>query len=212
MNRLLVAESSMRIRVQTLFDDKEPTMFGNWLHMGLAEEERDYERIAGDQIPRLPKLMEEYQDEYNHGNAMPTHLVFFQEAIEHISRLNRILAQPRGHAMIVGMGGNGKQTLSRFAAFMQDMVYFQVESTRGYGHNEFREDLKQLYQIAGAEGSPVMFLLSDKQNLTDAQIEDVSNMLSNGEVRGLFQVCSCCHTFPLLHLIGCFAASTLLEP
>lgn len=64
----------------------------------------------------------------------------------------------------------------------------QVESTRGYGHSEFREDLKQLYTIAGVEGSPVMFLLSDKQNLTDAQIEDVSNMLSNGEVRGLFQV------------------------
>jgi dynein heavy chain len=106
-------------------------MFGSWLHMGLAEEERYYEHITGLNIPRLPSLMEEYQDEYNHGNATPIHLVFFHEAIEHISRLNRILCQPRGHAMIVGMGGNGKETLARFASFMQDMIYFQVNPCRG---------------------------------------------------------------------------------
>lgn len=63
-----------------------------------------------------------------------------------------------------------------------------METSRGYGHLEFREDLKKLYTIAGLDGNPVMLLLTDKQIMSDSQVEDVSNMLNSGEVRDLFQV------------------------
>ncbi len=72
--------------------------------------------------------------------------VFFQDAVQHISRIARILRQPRGSAMLVGVGGSGKQSLTRFAAYMSETQCFNIELTRSYGLVEFREDLKKLYR------------------------------------------------------------------
>ena len=113
-------------------------------------------------------------------------LVFFWDAIEHVSRLARVLRQPRGNAMLVGVGGSGKQSLTRFAAYLAEMKCFQIELTKGYGYMEFREDLKKLYFVAGCDGVPVVFLFADTQIVVEAFIEDMNNILNSGEVPNLF--------------------------
>ena len=55
------------------------------------------------------------QEEFNGSTSKPMTLVFFRECIEHISRLCRVLRQPRGNAMLVGVGGSGKQARRRRA-------------------------------------------------------------------------------------------------
>ena len=44
-----------------------------------------------------------YLDEYNLVSKAPMHLVMFKFAIEHVSRVARVLKQDNGHVLLVGM-------------------------------------------------------------------------------------------------------------
>ena len=72
-------------------------------------------------------------------------LVLFQQAMEHICRITRIISQPRGNAMLVGVGGSGKQSLARLASFICGYETFQISVSSSYGVQDFKENLLALY-------------------------------------------------------------------
>jgi len=56
----------------------------------------------------------------------PMNLAMFLFAVEHVSRICRVLSQPGGNMLLVGLGGSGRQSLARLAAFICGMEVFQV--------------------------------------------------------------------------------------
>ena len=95
-------------------------------------------------------------------------LVLFEDAMSHICRISRILEGPRGNALLIGVGGSGKQSLSRLAAFISGLEVFQIQLRKGYSIADLKADLAVLYMKAGVKNVPCMFLMTDAQFASSA--------------------------------------------
>ena len=130
--------------------------------------------------------MEYYLEDYNSLSKTPMSLVLFRYAIEHVSRISRILQQDNGHALLVGVGGSGRTSCARLATSMCDYALHTIEMTRTYGPTEWRDDVKSLLLRAGCDGKPMVFLLNDGQIKDESFLEDISMLLNTGDVPNLY--------------------------
>ena len=137
---------------------------------------------------RLLKQLEGQADEYNDSFPQsPMNLIFFEDAIDHICRIARVLNQPRGNAMLIGVSGSGKQSLTRLAAFLHVAECSQIKLTKSYRPRNFREDIKEMLLNSGCERKSHVFLLADTQIVHEQFLEDVNCILNTGEIADLYE-------------------------
>ena len=157
-------------------------IFGDF--MTKDHEHRIYEEI--DDTNRLKSTVEEYLDNYNLENKQPMILVIFSDAFEHVARIARILRQPQGNALLLGVGGSGRASLTKLASFIVGYNLNQVEIVKGYTLVDWKEDIKKILMLAGIMDKPITFLFSDVQITNERMLEDINNILNSGDVPNLY--------------------------
>jgi dynein heavy chain len=113
-------------------------------------------------------------------------LVLFEDAMAHVCKINRILESPRGNALLIGVGGSGKQSLSRLAAFISSLDVFQITLRKGYSIVDLKVDIAQLYIKTGLKNVGVMFLMTDAQVADEKFLVLINDLLASGEIPDLF--------------------------
>eukprot|EP00928_Gymnodinium_smaydae_P068050 TRINITY_DN5109_c0_g7_i1.p1 TRINITY_DN5109_c0_g7~~TRINITY_DN5109_c0_g7_i1.p1 ORF type:complete len:4115 (+),score=1184.64 TRINITY_DN5109_c0_g7_i1:176-12520(+) len=156
-------------------------IYGDFLDRG----DRPYQQVETEQ--QCVDIFNEWLDDYNQTNPTKMDIVFFQDACQHLTRCTRVIRQPRGNMLMVGVSGVGRKCVGKMAAHMGEYQCYQIEITRTYGPNEFKEDIKNMMMgVAKSGGKGMMFLFSDTQIVKESFLEDVNNILNTGEVPNLF--------------------------
>ncbi|XP_061847983.1 dynein axonemal heavy chain 3 [Colius striatus] len=163
-------------------DDIRSLFFGDYLKPD--SNIKVYDEITD--LHQLTTVMEYYLEEYNNISKAPMSLVMFKFAIEHISRICRVLKQDNGHLLLVGVGGSGRQSATKLATYMNGFELFQIEIKRSYGINEWKDDVKRVMLKAGVDNKNVSFLFCDNQIKDEAFVEDINMLLNTGDVPNIF--------------------------
>ncbi|KAJ6231571.1 dynein heavy chain [Anaeramoeba flamelloides] len=168
----IIFENFPTIDKETL---RRPLLFSDWLTKDYVDVNRN--ELKGYIKKRLKTFYEEELD---------VKLVLFNEAIDHILRIDRVLKQPKGHALLVGASGAGKTVLSRFVAWVNGLSVFQIKISRKYNLEKFDEDLRIVMKRAGLKGEKICFIFDESNILSSSFLERMNALLASGEVPGLF--------------------------
>jgi dynein heavy chain len=113
-------------------------------------------------------------------------LVLFEDAMKHVCKISRIIAAESGHALLVGVGGSGKQSLSRLSSFICQYATIGIMISSSYGMNDLKTDLQTFYMKAGVKDEGLCFLFTEGQITNERFLVYLNDLLSSGEIADLF--------------------------
>ncbi|KAI0987265.1 hypothetical protein GJ496_009031, partial [Pomphorhynchus laevis] len=167
-----------RAKIEVTDDNVDNFEAGDSLQPRLYERVLDMETIRN----ILKNNMERMNVEVK-GNIMD--IVFFDDSIKHLLRVSKIITKPKGHALLVAIGGSGKRSMAALAAYICGHKIFKIMLTRIYNVTSFLEDMRLLYKMVPKSERGVSFILVDTDINDEQYLEYVNNMLNTGEIPGL---------------------------
>ena len=168
-------------------------MFVDFLHM----DDMDDDDVPLDPPPKMYEPAGTIHDLHQHvlaklaqhneeHPALAMNLVMFDDAMRHLLRISRIIGMPRGNALLVGVGGSGKQSLTRLASYLAGHTTYGITLTKNYNLNSLLDDLRYLYKQCGTAGVSHTFLVTDAEIKDETFLEYFNSVLTTGEVANLF--------------------------
>lgn len=150
----------------------------------LAEAPKLYE--LGGSLATVKLRVEEFLTRYNEQYpSRPMNIILFDDAMKHLLRITRCLGMPKGNILLVGVGGSGKQSLTRLASYCTNFSTFQITITKTYNMNSLLDDIRILYKNCGLKGEKVSFLFTEAEIKEESFLEIINSILTTGEVANL---------------------------
>ncbi|XP_047030670.1 dynein axonemal heavy chain 12 [Helicoverpa zea] len=165
-------------------DTIKSMMFGCYLDTDSLEGERRYEEMPSKEAVLNVALA--MLTEYNAMHKAKMTIVLFDYALEHLSKICRLLCMPSGNALLVGVGGSGRQSLTRLASTVLGQQIFQPEITKTYSVKDWHDDIKLVLRESGGLNKDTTFLFTESQIKEEVFIQNLDSLLNSGEVPNLY--------------------------
>jgi dynein heavy chain len=166
-----------------LVPSEEFFVFGNFMDQSGAQ--RLYKEINS--LEAYKNIVKLYIDEYNEINKRKINILLFEECLDNLAKLNRILSREYGHALQIGLGGDGRRTLTRLATWMQGYDLQEMEIQKDIPLQDWQDFLREVFRRSGIKNNKCTILVTDSQLSKDIFYEDINNLLNIGEVPNLFK-------------------------
>ena len=178
----IVKKTFSRFSLQKYFAGAtpEPLIFAQFV-AGIEEKNYDLFTGANDLSDRLHEALKEYND-----TNPVMDLVLFEDAMKHVCRITRIIAADAGHALLVGVGGSGKQSLARLSSFICMYTTTSIVISASYGMADLKTDLQNMFNKSGLKDEGIMFLFTEGQITNERFLVYINDLLSSGEIADLF--------------------------
>ena len=180
----LIKKTFAKFTALNKFFQKEPELLV-FSHFAGGLVEKIYEQVAT--VESLSRVLDEALKEYNDLNAAMD-LVLFEDAMKHVCRISRIIMNSSGHALLIGVGGSGKQSLSRLASSICGYMTSQITISQTYSINDLKIDLQAMFNRAGLKDEGILFLFTEGQITNEKFLVYINDLLSSGEIADLFSV------------------------
>ncbi|KAK9875370.1 hypothetical protein WA026_007765 [Henosepilachna vigintioctopunctata] len=161
-------------------------LFGTYFDQDSTDDDRRYEQASN--IQALADMAQNFLDDYNAAHKTKMDVVLFDYALEHLSKICRILSMASGSGLLVGISGSGRQSLTKLASEIFQIKLFQPEITKNYALNEWRDDIKKVLKESGGAGKNCVFLISEGQIKEEYFLQDIDCLLNSGEVPNIYQI------------------------
>jgi dynein heavy chain len=108
-----------------------------------------YQETTPEKVKEALELAAEDTGMYGGDRGKKLDIILFDFALVHITRIARIIRSPFGNALLVGVGGTGRRSLSRLAAIALSYKILEIEITKSYKVDNWFEDIKEMLNTAG---------------------------------------------------------------
>ncbi|KAJ1421934.1 putative axonemal dynein gamma heavy chain, partial [Ochromonadaceae sp. CCMP2298] len=140
----------------------------------------------GSSLDAIRERVGHFSVRYNEANvSRQMNIILFDDALKHLMRISRALGMNKGCILLVGVGGSGKQSLTRLASHAAGNSCFQIAITKTYNMNSLLDDIRLLYKACGQKGEKITFLFTEAEIKDESFMEVINSILTTGEVANL---------------------------
>ena len=160
----------------------DSNVFTTFVHSWLAV---DPIYLPIESMKQLKDCLTEKLAEYNKLNTQ-MNLVLFDEAIFHICKIARIIDRPAGNALLIGVGGSGKQSLTKLAAFLHKHELRPIKVSANFDIKEFKESIvTDFIKVTKPPGETRTLMATDAQLSNEVVLIYLNEILNSGYVSGI---------------------------
>lgn len=125
-----------------------------------------------------------YEKEYNE-----LHLILFQEFLENLQKLDRIISHGWFHNMVlIGNSGIGRKLMTKLLCYIHRIECQILRVSQEYhGNNQFANTLKEILKSTGIDNQKILLFIEDCQLIDDTMLEYLNQLVTSGDIIGLFE-------------------------
>ncbi|GAW80997.1 dynein heavy chain [Plasmodium gonderi] len=123
-----------------------------------------YHTKAYDLCKNMEELNEYLTEELNeYNNFYNLNIVLFNDAIKHICKLIRIIDNLKAHALLLGIGGCGKTTISKFSSYISSKTFLEMDFSAHCTDNDIKKYLQNIFHKCAMKNEDIILFIKESK-------------------------------------------------